>query len=63
MKKKLKDLTRIEMNTICDAVSYKCKICPLYNRRSRACARIYFDTIKSKFDDKELTVKIETGGF
>lgn len=63
MKKKLKDLTRTEMNAICDAVSYKCKICPLYNKRSSACARGYFDTLSSKFDDEELNVEIETGDF
>ena len=63
MKKKLKDLTRTEMNTICDAVSCKCELCPLHNKRNGACARIYFDTIKSKFDNEELNVEIETGDF
>lgn len=60
MKKKIKDLTRAEMNRICDAVSYKCKICPLYNKRSDACARLYFDTKSSKFDDEELNKEVET---
>lgn len=63
MKKKLKDLTRDEMYIICDAVSRECSKCPLYNKRSDACARLYFDTKTSKFDDEELNVEIETGDF
>ena len=63
MKKKLKDLTRDEMYTICDVIRYKCEICPLYNKRNRACARGYFDTINSKFDDEELSKEVEMGDF
>lgn len=58
MKKKIKDLTRTEMESICDAFNYKCEICPLYNKRNRACARAYFDTITSKFDYEEMSKEV-----
>ena len=58
MKKQIKDLTREEMNQICDKFVDKCKNCPLYNKRSKACARLYFDTITSKFSDDELEKEV-----
>ena len=59
MKKKIKDLTRDEMLDICDNVSWNCKKCPIYNKRSKVCPRGYFDTLTSKFTEKEMNKEIE----
>ncbi len=61
MKKKIKDLTREEMDNICEVrdVNHCGRGCPLYNKRSRACARHYPDTLESKFTEKELNKKVK----
>lgn len=57
MKKRIKDLTTEEMDNICHV--NKCgRDCPLYNKRSRACAKFYPDTLESKFTEKELNKKV-----
>lgn len=57
MKKRIKDLTKEEMDNICD-VNNCGRSCPLYNKRSRVCARHYPDTLESKFTEKELNKKV-----
>ena len=59
MKKKIKDLTRRDIEVICSKHKKTCSSCPIYKKEYRACPRVYFDTLHSKFSDLELDKEVE----